>query len=163
MENIILQMMNFQHFYKIKGACATNAKCMSDYLKKTYPDKKIEVYPAIVTSDEGVRVHLIILADEALVDHEVIVEERVNTKLLDSSYDVFSLENKRYYLNIKEFVDAIEHPADKHNELRNLGKDFMKYLECANQINQGTFENFNAELYNKQTEYVDLKIKLTVA
>lgn len=143
MENIVLQMMNFQHFYKIKGACATNAKCMSDYLKKTYPDKKIEVYPAIVTSDEGVRVHLIILADEALVD---------------PSYDVFSLENKRYYLNIKEFVDAIENPADKQNELRNLGKDFMKYLDCANEINQGTFENFNSELYNKQTEYVDLKL-----
>ena len=148
MENIVLQMMNFQHFYKIKGACATNAKCMSDYLKKTYPDKKIEVYPAIVTSDEGVRVHLIILADEALID---------------PSYDVFSMENKRYYLNIKEFVDAIENPADKQNELRNLGKDFMKYLECANEINSGTFENFNAELYNKQTEYVDLKLNLTVA
>jgi len=148
MENIVLQMMNFQHFYKIKGACATNAKCMSNYLKKTYPDKKIEVYPAIVTSDEGVRVHLIILADEALVD---------------PSYDVFSMENKRYYLNIKEFVDAIENPADKQNELRNLGKDFMKYLDCANQINSGTFENFNAELYEKQTEYVDLKLKLTVA
>ena len=145
MENIVLQMMNFQHFYKIKGACATNAKCMSDYLKKTHPDKKIEVYPAIVTSDEGVRVHLIILADEALID---------------SSYDVFSLENKRYYLNIKEFVDAIDNPVDKQNELRNLGKDFMKYLECANQINQGTFENFNSELYNKQTEYVNLKLKL---
>jgi len=148
MENIVLQMMNFQHFYKIKGACATNAKCMSDYLKKTYTDKKIEVYPAIVTSDEGVRVHLIILADEALID---------------SSYDVFCLENKRYYLNIKEFVEAIENPADKQNELRNLGKDFMKYLECANEINSGKFENFNAELYNKQTEYVDLKLKLTVA
>jgi len=148
MENIVLQMMNFQHFYKIKGACATNAKCMSDYLKKTYPDKKIEVYPAIVTSDEGVRVHLIILADEALID---------------SSYDVFSLENKKYYLNIKEFVDAIENPADKQNELKSLGKDFMKYLDCANEINSGTFENFNAELYNKQTEYVDLKLNLTVA
>ena len=148
MENIVLQMMNFQHFNNIKGACATNAKCMSDYLKKTYPDKKIEVYPAIVTSDSLVRVHLIILADEALID---------------SSYDVFSLENKRYYLNIKEFVDAIENPTDKQNELRSLGKDFMKYLDCANEINSGTFENFNAELYNKQTEYVDLKIKLTVA
>ena len=141
-------MMNFQHFNNIKGACATNAKCMSDYLKKTYPNKKIEVYPAIVTSDSLVRVHLIILADEALID---------------SSYDVFSLENKRYYLNIKEFVDAIENPTDKQNELRSLGKDFMKYLDCANEINSGTFENFNAELYNKQTEYVDLKIKLTVA
>jgi hypothetical protein len=148
MEKIVLQMMNFQHFYKIKGACATNAKCMSNYLKKTYPDKKIEVYPAIVTSDEGVRVHLIILADEALID---------------PSYDVFSMENKRYYLNIKEFVDAIENPADKQNELRNLGKDFMKYLDCANEINSDTFENFNAELYNKQTEYVDLKLNLTVA
>lgn len=148
MENIVLQMMNFQHFYKIKGACATNAKCMSDYLKKMYPDKKIEVYPAIVTSDEGVRVHLIILADEALVD---------------PSYDVFSMENKRYFLNIKEFVDAIENPAEKQNELKSLGKDFMKYLDCANQINSGTFENFNAELYEKQTEYVDLKLKLTVA
>ena len=141
-------MMNFQHFNNIKGACATNAKCMSDYLKKTYPDKKIEVYPAIVTSDSLVRIHLIILADEALID---------------SSYDVFSLENKRYYLNIKEFVDAIENPADKQNELRSLGKDFMKYLNCANEINSGTFENFNAELYNKQTEYVDLKLKLIVS
>ena len=140
--------MNFQHFYKIKGACATNAKCMRDYLKKTHPDKKIEVYPAIVTSDEGVRIHLIILADEALID---------------PSYDVFSMENKRYYLNIKEFVDAIENSADKQNELRNLGKDFMKYLDCANEINSGTFENFNAELYNKQTEYVDLKLNLSVA
>ena len=140
--------MNFQHFNNIKGACATNAKCMSDYLKKTYPDKKIEVYPAIVTSDSLVRIHLIILADEALID---------------SSYDVFSLENKRYYLNIKEFVDAIENPADKQNELRSLGKDFMKYLNCANEINSGTFENFNAELYNKQTEYVDLKLKLIVS
>ena len=50
MQNIVLQMMDFQHVHKIRGARNTNAKCMHDILKKMSPDEKIEVYPAIVTS-----------------------------------------------------------------------------------------------------------------
>ena len=138
MQNIVLQMMDFQHVHKIRGARNTNAKCMHDILKKMSPDEKIEVYPAIVTSynkesESGVVVHLIVLAVEGPESSQV---------LLDPSYDVFSLENKRYYLNIKEFVDAIENPEKKHNELKGLAIDFLLLTETAKQINEGTFFRF---------------------
>lgn len=156
MQNIVLQMMDFQHFNKIKGARNTNAKCMHDILKKMSPTEKIEVYPAIVTSynkesESGVVVHLIVLAVEGPESSQV---------MLDPSYDVFSLENKRYYLNIKEFVDAIENPEKKQNELKSLARDFLLLAEIAKQINEGTFDMFNRELYEKQTEYVKIKCAL---
>jgi hypothetical protein len=157
MENIVLQMMNFQHFNKIRGAHATNAKCLRDLIIKSCPDKKTEVYPAIVTSinDDNTE-------SQVVINLIVLVDDSQNQTLLDPSYDVFSLENKRYYLNIKEFVDAIENPSQKQNELKSLAKKFMMYLECANQINSGDFDSFNRELYEKQTEYVNLTQILNV-
>lgn len=154
MENIVLQMMDFQHFNNIKGARNTNAKCMHDLLKKV-PNKSVEVFPAIVTSyneesESGVTVHLVVLCAKD--------EDKV---MLDPSYDVFSLENKRYYLNIKEFVDAVDSPEKKQNEFKSLARDFLILMETAKQINEGTFDQFNRELYEKQTEYVELKSKLT--
>lgn len=154
MQNIVLHMMNFQHVHKIRGARNTNAKCLHDLLKKM--DKTaIEVYPAIVTSyntedvsKSPIFVHLVILCKDDKEGDQV---------LLDPSYDVFSQENKRYYLNIKEFVDSIEVPEEKQNELKCIAIDFLALNEISKQIVAGTFENYNVELYERQTEYVNLK------
>jgi hypothetical protein len=157
MQNIVLHMMNFQHVHKIRGARNTNAKCLYDLLKKM--DKTaIEVYPAIVTSYNAedvskspIFVHLVVLCKDDKEGDQV---------LLDPSYDVFSHDNKRYYLNIKEFVDSIEVPEEKQNDLKSIATDFLALNEIAKQIVAETFENYNVELYQRQTEYVNLKCAL---
>ena len=73
---------------------------------------------------------------------------------------MFSLENKRYYLNIKEFVDAIEDADKKQDMLKNLATEFLFLMEIGKQIVAGTFDQHNRELYEKQTEYVNLKCAL---
>ena len=70
---------------------------------------------------------------------------------------VFSHDNKRYYLNIKEFVDSIEVPEEKQNDLKSIATDFLALNQIAKQIVAETFENYNVELYQRQTEYVNLK------
>jgi len=151
MQNIVFQMMNFQHFNNIRGAIKTNAKCLHDILKNDFRDKTIEVYPAIVTfysenSESSVLVHLIILVSEG------------NDKVLfDPSYDVFSKDNKKYYLNIKDFVDSVADFENKKDELRSLAMDFLFHNEIAKQINSGSFDEHNRELYEKQREYIKLK------
>jgi hypothetical protein len=157
-------MMNFQHVHNIKGARNTNAKCLHDLLRKQYSDKAmLEIYPAIVTSTNTeditkslIFVHLVILFSTCEEGKEC-KEEKV---LLDPAYDVFSEENKRYYLNIKEFVDSIEVPEDKQNELKCIATDFLALNETAKQIVAGTFDKYNVELYERQTEYVNLKCAL---
>ena len=91
-------MMNFQHVHNIRGARNTNAKCMYDILTTLCPDKTIEVLPAIITSyniedasKSSVVVSLVLL---------VAGENEEDKTLLDPAYDVFSLDNKHYYLNI---------------------------------------------------------------
>jgi len=160
MENIVFHMMNFQHVHNIKGARNTNAKCLHDLLKKHHSDKtSIEVYPAIVTSANTeditkslIFVHLVVLFTEGKEEEKV---------LLDPSYDVFSEENKRYYLNIKEFVDSIEVPENKQKDLKYIATDFLALNETAKQIVAGTYDKYNVELYEKQTEYVNLKKQLS--
>lgn len=167
-------MMNFQHVHNIRGARNTNAKCMYDILKtrcleKSLEDKSLEgleetvcksleVLPAIITSyntedasKSSVVVSLVILATDSK-------EEKI---LLDPAYDVFSLENKRYYLNIKEFVDAVAETDQNRDKLKTLAMDFLLLMETAKQIGDGSFDQYNRELYEKQMEYVNLKIRLT--
>ena len=149
-------MMNFQHVHKIRGARNTNTKCMYDILK-TESNKALEVLPAIVTSynnddatQSSVVVSLVILVSEG--------EEKI---LLDPCYDVFSLENKRYYLNIKEFVDAVAESEQNRDKLKTLAMDFLLLMETAKQIGDGSFDQHNRELYEKQMEYVKLKEQLS--
>lgn len=161
-------MMNFQHVHKIRGARNTNTKCMYDILQTRCVEKTIkgleetvckalEVLPAIVTSynnddatQSSVVVSLVILVTEG--------EEKV---LLDPCYDVFSLENKRYYLNIKEFVDAVAESEQNRDKLKTVAMDFLLLMETAKQIGDGSFDQHNRELYEKQMEYVKLKTKLS--
>ena len=172
MQNIVLHMMNFQHVHKIRGARNTNTKCMYDILKtdsnktikgleetvcKETVCKALEVLPAIVTSynnddaaQSSVVVSLVILVTEG--------EEKV---LLDPCYDVFSLENKRYYLNIKEFVDAVAESEQNRDKLKTVAIDFLLLMETAKQICDGSFDQHNRELYEKQMEYVKLKEQLS--
>ena len=119
--------------------------------------KALEVLPAIVTSynnddatQSSVVVSLVILVTEG--------EEKV---LLDPCYDVFSLENKRYYLNIKEFVDAVAESEQNRDKLKTLAIDFLLLMETAKQIGDGSFDQHNRELYEKQMEYVKLKEQLS--
>ncbi len=156
----MFHMMNFQHVHNIKGARNTNAKCLHDLLKKHYSDKAtVEVFPAIVTSANTeditkslIFVHLVVLFTEGKEEEKV---------LLDPSYDVFSEENKRYYLNIKEFVDSIEVPENKQKDLKYIATDFLALNETAKQIVAGTYDKYNVELYERQTEYVNLKEQLS--
>ena len=159
-------MMNFQHVHNIKGARNSNAKCLHDLLRKHYSDEaSIEVFPAVVTSynnedasNSSAVVHLVVLFTAGKEGKSEGEEEKV---LLDPSYDVFSLENKRYYLNIKEFVDAIDGADKKQDVLKNLATDFLLLMETGKQIVAGTFDQHNRELYEKQTEYVNLKEQLS--
>ena len=160
-------MMNFQHVHKIRGARNTNTKCMYDILKTDFNKaldgleetvcKALEVLPAIVTSynnddatQSSVVVSLVILVTEG--------EEKI---LLDPCYDVFSLENKRYYLNIKEFVDAVAESEQNRDKLKTVAMDFLLLMETAKQIGDGSFDQHNRELYEKQMEYVKLKEQLS--
>jgi hypothetical protein len=126
---------------------------MYDILKTRCPT--IEVLPAIITSyntedasKSSVVVSLVILATDG-------EEEKV---LLDPAYDVFSLENKRYYLNIKEFVEAVAETDQNRDKLKTLAMDFLLLMETAKQIGDGSFDQYNRELYEKQMEYVNLKM-----
>lgn len=153
--------MNFQHAHNIKGARNTNAKCLHDLLKKHYSDKAlVEVFPAIVTSyneedaSKSITIaHLVVLFAKS--------EDKEEKVLLDPAYDMFSLENKHYYMNIKEFVDAIEDADKKQDMLKNLATEFLFLMETGKQIVAGTFDQHNRELYEKQTEYVNLKEQLS--
>lgn len=162
----MFHMMNFQHVHNIKGARNTNAKCLHDLLKKQN-EGIVEVFPAIVTSyneEDAAKsitiAHLVVLFTKGEDKSEDKGEDKEEKVLLDPAYDMFSLENKRYYLNIKEFVDAIEDADEKQDMLKNLAKEFLILMETGKQIVAGTFDQHNRELYEKQTEYVNLKCAL---
>jgi hypothetical protein len=153
--NIVLSMMEFQKINNIKNQCVTNVQYLYDCVKMNHKSWNVKVKPVIVLSIDDnetkmlrfVSGHLILLLDN-------------NETIIDPSYDVFSLKNKSYFDNVKDFLDNFDDNSKafiKEN-LKKIICDFVDFAKLAERINNGELLICDEEFYNNQADYVE-KIK----
>lgn len=145
--NIVISMREFQEKNCIRKQCVTNTQYLYDCIKmNTLSDVKVK--PVIVLSTDKETSTFTMISG-----HLVVVLLDDNETIIDPSYDVFILQNKSYFDNIKDLMDNCD------NETRQFVKkgisDFINFITLAERINNGECVICDKEFYNRQADYIE--------
>ena len=150
--NITLDMREFQRQNGIKNNCVMNSQFLYNIMKrKRINDVKVKAVMVISCNEETnsftfVGGHLIVLLGKDTI--------------IDPSYDIFSLKNKCYCLDVKEMMENCGEIMQKCNEAKGTVKTsislFLMMLKIEEKINKGDFGELlmNIEINKKQAEYI---------
>jgi hypothetical protein len=142
----ILKMREYQKINKVKKQCTTNCQYLYDCIKYNI-DVKLSVRPMYVVSiDENTF---------TLMGGHVVVMLR--DTLLEPSYDVHTMKNKKYYHNISDVLSAYK--IHDKSILKKAIKDHINFQKTADEINSGVILIASKEHYNKQADYVECSKK----
>jgi len=135
---IVKLMREYQSKNGIKKACVTNTQYLYNKIVG-YTDSKVRVIPVIVISNEKgktkIVIHLVVSVDEELI--------------IDPSYDVYRLKNKKYYVNIKDFICNV---GNKTEEIvKKIISEYIDFKKISERINKGELLMYNKD----QEEYID--------
>jgi len=139
-DSIVNDMYDYQKENNIKAECLTNSQTLLDILRNS-GISNVKSMACIFVGDEGVEKKII-------MKHMVLVLD--NGTVIDPSYEVSSLENKRYYGT---------YDAYKKEGYPSFDKDgihqFIHFIDVSNKMNQGEFcRGENLDYYNKQIAYI---------
>ena len=98
-----------------------------------------------------------------LPDFKVITNEKILRYIIEENRKITPGTSRYAPMTIESMArvqiefDAPHYIVDK---LKNLAVDFLLLMETAKQIGNGSFDQHNRELYEKQMEYVKLKVTM---
>jgi hypothetical protein len=152
--DIMAHMLVFQSQNLIKRECITNVQYLYDCIKMNAINHNAIVKAVMVLNHEDrtfkfIAAHLVIELDGG--------------QIIDPSYEVFELKNRRYYDNIKNMLDSFDKSGRK-TFIKKCGHafdDFKKINETANKINSGMCLIHDKKFYNAQADYVNKAMLLT--
>lgn len=151
--NVILSMRQYQKENGIEKQCITNTQYLYDFIMtNSTSDVKVKAVLVIGEREEGVLClvsgHLVVILDDELV--------------IDPSYDVSSLKNRRYFDNVNDFlkcisdVDRTKFPVD----VKTIIESQLKFMKYAKKMNNGDCLVVDEDFYNKQADYIVEKYSL---
>ena len=146
--NVVLSMRTFQKDNFIRNQCITNCQYLYDCIKNScinYVKVKSVIVISINNDDNNkkytiVAGHLIVVLDD---DCDI-----------DPSYDVFSLKNKLYFDNIKDFMKRIRDKSIP--SIKVVIANFLKFIKYADDINNSKLLISDKSFYNEQANYIDV-------
>ncbi len=142
-------MWEYQKNNNIIQQCMTNTSYLRDQLLINGYDCKAKAV-IMTTYDDGVldicRGHLVI--------------DIGNNMLIDPSYETNFKPNKNYFDNIVALLKAFPKLKEKNECMVLTIKDFIKFKEYENKINNNELLISNKEHYYKQADYVEMKMKI---
>jgi hypothetical protein len=147
--NTILYMREYQHLHNIKKQCITNTQFVYDILSLRYGTDRIKATAVIVIGeDEQGRNyicdgHMVILFDETIID---------------PSYELYSLKNKKYFSTIANYKSYISYAQDETEKYKNTIKQHLTFRKLAEEINSGGFVIVDKTYYIQLTDYIDKQI-----
>lgn len=144
---IINEMREFQKNNNITRKCITNAQYLYGILKSNTNNKiYTKAVILVCNNEEGTPVinpaHIVVMIDDILID---------------PSYETFSLYNKKYFDNIKEFVECCS--FEEPDMVKQIITHFLKFKPCENRINSGELYITDKDFYNNQADYIELMLK----
>jgi hypothetical protein len=78
--------------------------------------------------------------------------------VIDPSYEIHSMENRRYFDNFKDFTNSF---CDKYNKI-NVTKclqDNIAFTKIAKRINDGDFTVVDKEFYHLQADFIEREFR----
>ena len=152
--DVMAHMLAFQSQNLIASECMTNVQYLYDCIKMSDPNNRAVVKTVMVINHEGrtfqfITAHLVIELD--------------NGQIIDPSYDVFALKNRRYYDDIQNMLSSFDESVRKTfiQKYGDTFDDFKKFNEIAKQINGGVCLIHDKIFYNAQADHVEKMMKLT--
>ena len=152
-EKLVNCMREFQKKNNIKKQCLTNTQYLFDTIDKNFDKKNInaKALPVFVVIPRNkkleIMVHMVLLCK---------VPCKNNIKfIIDPSYEIFCLKNKSYHYNFKDISKFLKACSDDFN--KKLIKQFMIFINYANNINKGKWIIVDKKFYNKQADYIERK------
>ena len=142
-------MLRYQRENKTKGKCLTNTQTLYDISKYFSKDTKIEAKAFICIGKRTKD------GRNKLVDkHMALVS---NGKIIDSSYEVHSLKELKYYRTYREFMDC-EFFKELGGFNENNLKSFLNFVEHSKDMNNGDFVVTvdSEEYYDNQLKYLGI-------
>jgi hypothetical protein len=146
-------MHEYQKIHNIKRECMANAQYLSDAIKNNTIDK-ITIKNAIVIGYNSVTDQTVCVGGHLVIVFDNDDEQNV----IDPSYDVVSLTDKRYYDNVKDFMNDIK-TKDRLIFKDSIAK-FIKFIPLAERMNHGELLFADKEYYHNQADYVEAKLGL---
>lgn len=156
--HIILFMREYQKINGISGKCVINAKYLYDTIKHNFKNPKMEAKAVVVVGYSEAK-----KSDIFICGHLVVLLE--GKTVLDPSYEIHSLTNKKYYMDLNELFASIDHKSKKRAQ-----KKFRTYIgnpfgihrgmtNVANHVNSGFDVVDDYKYYNDQADYVEKRLK----
>jgi hypothetical protein len=139
-------MREFQEKNGIQKQCVTNCQYLYDVIKLN-GNHNVKVKAVIVISD---------MDTLGIISHLVVVN---NNTLLEPSYDVFSLQNKSYFDNTKDFMERFDNEFKQVAQLNlkeSIG-NFLALMKLADRINDGELVITDKEFYDRQADFIESK------
>jgi hypothetical protein len=149
---ICTTMLVFQEKNSIKNECMANVQYLYDSIKMSTNIKNVVVKAVMVASLDSDNL--------TVVDGHLVIE--LDNHIIDPSYDVcVLLKNKRYFYNIKNFLDSFndDSKAQFITKNKHAFDNFLKFVKIADKINSGACMFHDKVFYNAQADYVDKMIK----
>lgn len=139
-------MRDFQRKNNIKNKCVTNAVYLYDCMRVSMDAiNDISIKAMIVVSGNHKSPTFTICSG-----HLVVV---VNGNIIDPSYDIFSLKNKKYYDNIADCLNSVEGLSDTHIKL--IIKRHIQFVAYEKPLNDEGALAIDETYYHQQADYVD--------
>ena len=147
--NIILSMREFQEKNCIKGQCITNVQYLYDCFKQN-SNNNVKAKAVIAFSNDYdkkistfVEGHLVVILDDEII--------------IDPSYDIFCLKDKRYFDNIKDLIDIFDDKdgLKKKIDMKKMIPQHITFRKIAEQINNDEFIITDNKFYYEQADYIE--------
>jgi len=132
-------MLNYQKENNIKRNCITNAQYLYDQINKNCKHK-VKARAVFVINEE-----------KKLFCQGHLVLEYEDGTFIDPSYEYASLNNSKYFTTIHD----LHLKESDINYKKELIKIFIKFINHANEINQGEFLINDKKYYDDQADYVE--------
>lgn len=145
METLILNMYKFQKNKGIKDQCVTNTQFLYDCIKHSY---KTDVKP---------RACIVLSLPENKEELRTIIHlvVGVNDTIIDPSYDIASLKPKKYYFDIKTYMEAIKRINVSLDFKKKIIERFMVFLRLAKRIEAGELLVCDEKFYKEQADFIE--------
>lgn len=144
-ERLINLMLEYQKIHEIKQECITNSQYLYSSLNKSGLNVKVE--PVIVIGKRGF--------NTIIVNHMVVIMyANKDIKILDASYDVIILQDKKYIHNINDFMKNFKDDLSKEG-IRYTLSNHINFVNHAKKINSGKTLICDKNHYNNQADYIE--------
>jgi hypothetical protein len=139
-DTIVNDMYDYQKKNNISAECLTNCQSLLDILRNSGVNN-IESCACICVGDEGgkkkiIKKHMVLVLDSG--------------RVIDSSFEVSSLENQRYYETYSAYQKE-GYPSFEKDDIH----QFIHFIDVSKKMNEGEFcRGENLDYYNKQLDYI---------